>query len=238
MKIKDTVLLPVEKIHPNPWNCNEQKEQTFNSLQQDISEGFDQPIRVSPCSCTKQADPHYMIIDGEHRFRACVAEEAKKVPCVIYDGLTEEQIKIMSVRKNLQTGEINNQKFMEMVDSLSSYEGDLVEEMAFTSEKEFQKHIIQDTGSGTAPTPPPESEATDGENTLGGLDDVVNSIFTDFGDSVPQGFLFFSYKGKTHLLVNCSDELQARLQEITEELKDSGENVNDYMQRKLCQNPS
>jgi len=102
--------------------------------------------------------------------------------------------------------------------------------MGFDSEEEFTKHLIKDKEEkdkswldSLMGESKKEVEAVDA------LSDVLNNIFADYGETVPQDFLFFAYKGKVHLLVMMNEELKSEVEGMVSILKENELSVNDYM---------
>lgn len=82
-------------LKPNPYNPNKQADAEFELLRQSIrSDGFTMPVL---------ANMDYTIIDGEHRWRAALAEGLKSIPVVRLD-LDEARMKMSTIRHNKATG--------------------------------------------------------------------------------------------------------------------------------------
>ena len=82
-------------LKPNPYNPNKQSEDEFALLRQSIkSDGFTMPILTNK---------DLTIIDGEHRWRAAIANGLKLVPVVRLD-LDETRMKMATIRHNKATG--------------------------------------------------------------------------------------------------------------------------------------
>mgnify|MGYP000885195081 CR=1 FL=1 len=188
--VKEFKDIEISKIHPNEWNPNEQTDNVFNQLVEEIrTDGFDHPLQVVPCSCEKIDGPHYKIIGGEHRFKAVQVLGWEKVPCVIYENWNEELQKLKTVRRNLLSGELNDRKFTDLVRSMKDDNPELTNEllaraMGFDNEQEYAKHLLEVT----------EREESEGREWLNdmkatgneveavdGLSDILNNIFTQYG---------------------------------------------------------
>lgn len=82
-------------LKPNPYNPNKQNDDEFALLRQSIkSDGFTMPVLVNK---------DLMIIDGEHRWRAALAEGLKLIPVVKLD-LNDARMKMATIRHNKATG--------------------------------------------------------------------------------------------------------------------------------------
>ena len=246
--------LPLWRLHPNEWNPNKQKAATFNELVEEIrTDGFDHPLQVVPWDdCPyKDADVkpikfeidggeqearYFRIIGGEHRFKAVTHLGWEDVPCSIYDWDAEEQ-RIKTVKRNLLAGSLDSAKFTQMVKDMEGNghaREDLIAQMGFTSEKDFTRHVKEEkqTVARDFLTTLREQASKEAE-LVDGLSDILNSIFSQYGDTVEQDFLFFLWKGKLHMVVRMDKELHETLQSVVEEVKESKENMNDRLKRCL-----
>lgn len=86
--------IPIDLVHPNDWNPNHMQGKVYEFLKKNISsKGFYQPIVVIK-------DPNsegYVIIDGEHRWRA--AKES---------GFEEIEVKVLDIPLTLAKAETIN----------------------------------------------------------------------------------------------------------------------------------
>lgn len=76
---KDTVVIPLEDISPNPWNPHGMKPEEFQALRESVREkGAYRPIVVVEMDAGDEFTPvpetRYRIVDGAHLHRALVAE--------------------------------------------------------------------------------------------------------------------------------------------------------------------
>lgn len=87
--------VPIDSIHPNPYNPNRQSEHDFELLLRSIEEdGFDQPVLVTQ---------NNMIVDGEHRWRGYHSLGATEIPIVRVE-MSDEQARISTLRHNRARG--------------------------------------------------------------------------------------------------------------------------------------
>ena len=88
----------IKQLRPNPWNPNRQSEHDFELLCKSIAmDGFTQPVFVMH---------DRMIIDGEHRWRACMALGHTEIPIVVAPpNMTQDQARIACLRMNRARGE-------------------------------------------------------------------------------------------------------------------------------------
>lgn len=86
---------PINWPQPNEYNPNRQTDYEFELLKRSIvDDGMTQPIICLPDG---------KIVDGEHRWRACIALEHETIPVVIVD-MNEEQRRVATLRHNLARG--------------------------------------------------------------------------------------------------------------------------------------
>lgn len=241
---KERKMIPLDKIHPNEWNPNEQSDETFNKLVENIRETekegdvFDHPLLVVPCECDLLEGIHYKLIGGEHRWKAVRVLGWDEIECVIYHGWDEKVEKLTVVQRNLLTGDLNDAKFTELVNSLRDQEDmpldQISDVMGFDSQQDFAKHYIDDKEEADKNwLDEMLNDSKQEVDAVDSLSDILNTIFSEYGETVPQNFLFFSYKGKTHLLVMMNKKLFKLTEDMVEQLKTTESNINDYLYEAL-----
>lgn len=88
--------VPIDAIHPNPYNPNRQSDFDFELLLKSMGEdGFTQPIVVQKANNE--------IVDGEHRWKAAKELNFTEIP-VVYVDMTPEQMRIATLRHNRARG--------------------------------------------------------------------------------------------------------------------------------------
>src|SRR5260370_4148188 len=89
--------IPVDQLHPNPWNRKQFDPQQMEELAQAIRrEGVQVRLIVRP----RQAGGHE-IVDGERRWLASQKAGLKDIHCEVRD-LTDEQVAELDIVLNLQ----------------------------------------------------------------------------------------------------------------------------------------
>jgi len=235
-EILEPVLIPVSHLHANPWNPNSQSDEVFNMLADEIvQEGFDHALVVCPLLTDAHEEDwpdgdHYRIISGEHRWRVSVAEGQPQLPCIIKDW-DEVKQKTQTMRKNMLSGELDKRKFTDLVEGLSGVipREEMARLMGFENETLMDKQLIERAD-------PKDKSFLDGlmaevdrdKHIIDGLSDVINEIFSSFGDTLDQGYMIFSYKGKTHMMVLCDDDLSKLVRKISDKVRTDGGNVTDF----------
>lgn len=235
-QINEAVRIPVACLHPNEWNPNEQDEDTFNQLTAEIEEdGFDDPLLVVPCGCSLIAQEHYKIIGGEHRWHSAKVLGMEELPCFVKENWDEQKQKFKTVRRNLMMGALNPAKFTKLVmeQHEQGMDMDVIRhEMGFHSEQEFAKYLLdQEERREDWVDAINKAAANKSLDAIGSLSEIMNTIFKEAGDTVEQSYMFFTYGGSLHLLVLMDKPLFGHVQEMVKHLRETGENVTDYMSR-------
>lgn len=90
-----SVVTPIEKMFPNPYNPNRMAEHEFSLLKKSMREdGFTQPVIILPTG---------QIVDGEHRWKAAKELGYTEIPAVTID-LDEAKRRISTIRHNTARG--------------------------------------------------------------------------------------------------------------------------------------
>ena len=102
--------VPVEMVYPNAFNTNHIRAEEYEKLKGDLVqkgvEGFP-PILVTP------RGDKFMIVDGEHRWRAAVELGCLKIKAEIVH-LSDEEAKVECFKRNYQRGRVNYFKAAEL----------------------------------------------------------------------------------------------------------------------------
>lgn len=223
------VLLGVEQLVPFEWNPNEMSPLEFNSLVQDIQEkGFDEPLQVVA------KEGVYYILGGEHRWKACKVLGVNEVPCVVKD-LPESEWKAYVVRRNIVRGELNRDKFTRLVRGVTQGDdyGALAQKMGFDDLKAFMSVLkVEKTDQRAADSILAQSERE--LDAVHNLSHVLNQVFAAYGDTLPQGYMFFAYGKKMHLLVQMDKELEEQVKTVAEKLQATGGNASAFFREALA----
>lgn len=271
----EAVVIPLDKLVPAEWNCNEMDTEEFAELCHEIKDGgFDEPIQVVPLK-DKDAGK-YLILGGHHRYKALIAVGKKEAPCIIKQHLTdadEKELMLWTVKRNNIRGKIDEQKYAKLEARLSDkwsvsaeaarremlIKGELLQKLNRSPALEDNESIeltnddddelldedgSEPTGNGGGDAgekkPRGERPATDGERDrkkkfadrralLQALKAAEQEVLLESGDTVEQGYLFFSQGGGTHLVVNESPKLHELVAEMVSILKRNSEKVDEFL---------
>lgn len=229
------VEIPLEKLRKNSWNPQKMSPMKFNMLCEEIEkEGFDEPILVVP---SKTEEGCYVIIAGEHRYEAMKVLGEKTIPAIVKDWTDEEEQKIKTVRRNLLRGELDEVKFSrlvnDLVDSFNVPINDLPELLGFETESEFSKYYIGDRRKKDEQIKKAIEDVKRETRLMDGMSFVLHNIFGRYGDTVPKGFIFFMNKGKMHLMVEETPELEKVVELLVGEVKKTDMDINDFFVRAI-----
>lgn len=229
IKIRKSEMIEIEKLKPNPWNPNEQSEETFNQLVEEIREdGFDHPLNVV------EDEAGYTIIGGEHRWRAACLLGIKKVPCYVHDNWNKNLQKLKTVRRNLMTGRLNARKFTDLVEELNKT-GLQIDEMPATfglaDRKEFDKYFIQAKEKLDEKFVDDLKEKKNPIEATESLMSIVANIFRECKGSatVDQNYLFFTVRGGVQMAILCDEKLWEAVEQMVASLRDTGMSATEFM---------
>lgn len=215
----NVVEIETGNLVPNGWNPNVEEDEVFNRLVQTIQEdGFDQPIVVAPGKNGK-----FIIIKGEHRWRAARVLDYKAVPCVVKEDWDEIEQRLRTVRDNLVKGKIDREKFTRLVNDFSTvYRMDhqiQIGLMGFADEREFYKFYISEKERKSKELEDALAESRSEIMRVDNLSQIINHLFTEYGDTLEHGFMFFMWGSQMHLMVEMTGKLKKSMEQVMEECK-------------------
>ena len=219
--------LNIEDCIPNPWNPQEMDDDTFNALAESINDaGMIDPIQV-----VTQEGGKYRIIGGEHRWKACSVLGYDTIPAVILqeNEFDEDRQKFLTVRMNILSGKMNPQKFYDMYSGMSDkYTEETMQMMfGFAKEEEFKKLVDQTINALPDDMKEKVKEAKKEIRTIDDLTNVLNNLFTEYGDTLPSNVMTFSYGGKEVMWILAEKELWNLAKKIKSDGILKGQDVSD-----------
>jgi len=246
MRIREAVLIDLNRLHPNDFNPNEMTMATFSKLTDEIKEdGFKDPLTVIPAppEAVELAWPdgdNFLIMAGEHRYRAATVLELEAIPCYIEEEWDELTQKTKTVRNNLIRGDLNTGKFTQLVRDLEEkYEIDneaMAELMGFDETSEMVKNLIVEKERR-------EKTFLDGlleeskkeKHAVESITSIVSTIFEDAGATVDQGYLMFTFKGELHMVLLMDVASKKAIQDMVEYIRLTGETATDFIREAIDQ---
>ncbi len=226
--------LSVEDLIPNEWNPNVQTPEEFNRLCEEMSN--------RPCLTNLQVLPlergQFLIIGGEHRWRAANVIGKKELPCMILQGkewADRDLQKFTTMRLNIIHGKLDPTKFAKLYTEMATkYGADVVGEMmGYTNERAFQ-HVVQSLEKGLKGSLPKEmgpaiSAAAKQATSVQDLAEIVRTLFNEYGDTVSHSFMVFSFGKQTHVYVQMTPEMRKSVRTLTNHCVRTKVDINTYL---------
>jgi len=115
-RISEIITVNIENISPNKYNPNVMDEKTFEQTKKNIlKEGL---IGAIFCREDKKEKGKYIIIDGEHRWRATKSLGYKELPIIVLNRKLSDAM-ISTINFNRFRGEFDNLKLAAVVHELN-----------------------------------------------------------------------------------------------------------------------
>lgn len=226
--------IDIELIEPNSWNPQDMDTATMNLLVKEISEvGFTSPIQVVALD-----DGRFRIIGGEHRWLAAKTAGLTEIPCGILPGARWADLdlqKLATVRMNAIGGKLDPEKFAHLYSEMADKYGTepLQELFGFTDAQAFAKLLggIQKNLKKAMPKAMHGAidDAMKEAKTVADLSNIIQTLFAQYGDTVSQSFMIFSYGKSNHVYIQMSKEVKKYLDKITAHCRTTGEDINDVI---------
>lgn len=226
-KKRELQQLPLGKVKENPWNPNTQSDAQFNALCENIKEiGMVEPIMVKP-----EDDGTYLIVSGAHRYEACKVLGYETVPAYVMDEFDDDAAKFQTVRMNVLRGKIDPVKFTKLYDQMADkYGAELTKTMmGFAEEAAFEELYVNVKKELPKELQDKLDDAKGDIKNIDNLSTILNELFSNYGDTLKQNFMVFTYGGKTHLWVLMEDKLKKKMiDDVVEQLKSGELDINRY----------
>lgn len=230
------VELPVELIDPDPRNPNVMSDAKFSKLVKRIEEhGFDEPIQVI---IHPENAERFLLIGGEHRWKAARILDMKTIPAVVKEHLQDEVERYTELMaRNIDRGDLDTAKFNKLLEHINRSttqpftNEQLADKMGFGDIKEFEKHLKKEKKKTEAAA----QEAKEGGSGAGktqiidNVSYVLNEVMNKFGETVPKGYIFFCYKNRMHLMVQCDKDLYQLTHDVAEGTKRDNKEINEVL---------
>lgn len=187
--------LNIELLDKNPHNPNVMTAKAFNLLVDNVNRmGITDPILV------RKVGERYRIVGGHHRAEAAKVLGYKEIDCTIIDtpSFTEDEEQFQLMRHNMIKGKLSPEKFVAMYEGLQEKytREELAESFGFEEKSELDKLIDV-----TIKSLPEELQAKFQEGlkevkSIKDLSNLLNKLFTQYGDTLPYGYMFLDFGGK------------------------------------------
>lgn len=225
----------IEDVVLNSWNPNQMSDATFSELVSEIEkEGFDVPVIVIP---HPQEQGKWMVVDGEHRFKAMKVLGHKLIPIVVKPEWDQLKAKIETVRRNVLKGDLDRAKFTSLVKSISDdYKvdvGQIPRMMGFGDEAEFNRYFLKEKKRQESQTQEILEDTKKEVQIVDNVSFLLSEIFSQHGETLSQSFLFFMHKDRMHLMIQMSNDTYKRVDRLAKALKRNETDINEALGKAL-----
>lgn len=216
----DVRKVDINLLMPNDYNPNVMSEDKFDLLSEDIeTEDMDQPIVVR----WDEATGKYVIIDGEHRYRASVRAGLSEILVSVKDW-DAKQAKLQTVRRNLLRGDLDVGKFSSLVRVVEHEQdldvNDVRKAMGFTSEKEFARFYKDEAVLVDAAISKIKDDVDLESKDMTMVSEMVRAIMIKYGDALRSGTICFVHNKSVVLGISVTNEQAHLLQSIADLIRD------------------
>lgn len=231
--------ISVHLLDPQADNANEMSAADYERLKDEIAEnGCIVPLSVAPMD-----NGRYLIIGGEHRWRAAREIGLPEVPCLSLMGKKWKEAdlrKLVTVRLNIIHGQLNPDKFLGLYNEMAEKYGAaaLQHLFGFTDKHAFQK-VVSAVKKGMKAALPKEmakqfEEQAKGAKNIEDLGEIINSAWEKYGASLnSQSYAIFTYGSYEHVYIAMNAESKAAMDKMLMFCKLSGKDVNDIVSSAL-----
>jgi len=222
----NTVSIPLKEIFKFPGNPNVQDSNTFANLVEEIAEdGFEEPLIVVPRENIEPGLEGFYVVSGNHRLLALKKLGFQEVDCVVHEDWDADQARIKVVKRNQMRGSPDPDKFSKLVSHLTEYTHDqLADAMGFRDIDEFAE--VYRTKDSAVEV---DDAGRHYENLIDGMKLILNRMFSDYGESVPYGFMYFLWGKKIHMAIMASRKTKKHINRIALECNRYGIDFNKVL---------
>lgn len=221
----------VGKLHPNPLNPNEMSDSQFNLLVDNMETvGFTDPVlaRAHP-----EIPGEYRIIGGQHRWEVAKLLGYEEVPVTVITDpdFTEDAEKFQIVRHNIIGGKMSPDKFASLFKSLDGKyaEGVAAELFGFVEEADFKKLLASTKKALPKDMQKEFATASKELKTIDDLAKLLNTLFAEHGDTLPQGYMIFDFGGYESVWLRLQTSQLKHFRELSKNAGAAGKSVDHFM---------
>lgn len=205
MNIWPTEEIDIDLLDPSDENPNEMTDDEFSALVEEVADhGWLTPLQV----IGPGPNGRYKLFGGHHRVKVAEVLGMTRLPCVVVDpdAFDDDFRKLQLVRQNILHGSLNPEKFTRLYNEMAKrYDGEVLRRMfAFTKTDAFDRLYLD---AKKALPPDMQRKLEDVRKELKTVDDlslVLNRLFTEYGNTLDSNFMFFSWGGKEHIMIQLS----------------------------------
>lgn len=232
LTIKD---IHVDAFVPNPDNVNEMSVEELKNLCDHISEvGFIDPVEAVPIE-----DGKYMILGGEHRWRAAKKVGMSYVPTIL---LTDQKwtesdfFDLVSFKLNNIKGSPNAEKFMRVYERMAQKFGpDNLKNVFAVTDKSVWKKLTKSIKAEAKKSGMPDEvlgkidQAEKQAKDFDQFTKYMNKILNDHTNTANGCIVFVSGK-KEHVVIQASDKLMMAVKAMAAYASANQKTVGDYLE--------
>jgi len=239
-KVKD---LKIAHVVPNAWNPNTMDDREFDQLVRKLQKyGMLDPLQVVAFPEGHENAGKYMLIGGEHRWRAAQILEWDTVPCLICTGdllQEEDEQRFVTMQMNIIAGHLDPEKFIVLYNDLAKkYSKEMISDSMGYAHKAAFNRLVNQMAEGL----PDEKQAEFKEKAskVGGdttkLAKIVQELMSEHGDDLKWNFMVFSAEkgsSKEVLWLKCDDEVFSLARQMTDYCRARGMDINEFLTEAL-----
>lgn len=223
-KLRMPQAMSVDVLDSHPRNSQRQSKHMFDELKSSIeANGFDESLLVVPRS---DAPGRYYVVSGNHRLKAAKAVGYTEVPVVVREDWDEVESQIQLVRRNYVRGALDKDAFTLAVNALMEDASvslhTVMDNFGFEDEDEFAKLYQAEQARENEVVESARKEATATMAMVDDLGSVVSELVSQYGHTIPQGFIVFPFGGRNHLMVHTTSSLKAVMEKCVKHSADTG----------------
>lgn len=230
-----TRVLPEGLIDFNSWNPNDMDDQTFERL---VSEMREIGRLIDPIQVVPKTDGRFMVIGGAHRLKAARVLGWAEVPATLLTEAQWEETdyqKFATVKLNMIKGKLTPEKMARLYTEMADkYGADSLQQMfAITDTAVWESLVKGVSKSMKKALPKPLGDKFDAlakdAKSASDLGLIINQLMTEYGDTVNQNFLVFTFGGKEHLYINMSEETRTSMKKVLGYCTKYKKDINDVL---------
>lgn len=148
IKISDRLymgVIEVDNIRPNNWNINVQTESTFNKLKLSLDKHEMNQSLTLLKDYDEESGTEFIILNGEHRWRAAKDLGLEVVPALFYIDMTPEEAIQITLKSNELNGDPDIYKLPERLEQTGLTKEQILEEFEWSKSELENIFSIGDT---------------------------------------------------------------------------------------------
>lgn len=228
------VRVQVQLLDPLPGNVNEMSAESLDWLCEEIRKnGFIDPLEVVP-----KSDGRYLILGGEHRWKAAQRLAMTEVTCVLlsHERWQDEDLQIFaSVRLNQLRGQTNPVKMAAVYSQLMSKYGEAnLRRMFAVSDQTLWGRMVKDVRKSLGAKLPRniQNKFKEKAKKATGIEDlgrVLNEILVEEGETLKHSYLIFTFGEQEHVRIAMTTEMRAALDKVFAYCRAWGKDTNEVI---------